>query len=299
MFHVRSTTSFSSEGTRCDAWLDRPDTGAASVPIVVMAHGLGGTKTMRLGAFAERFCAAGYACLVFDYRHFGASDGEPRQLLSVARQLADWEAAVAHARSLPGVDPGRVILWGTSFGGGHVLSMAARDDRLAAVIAQCPFTDGVASSMAVPTATGARVTAAALRDRLGARRGAAPIYLPAAADPGTPAFMSSPDARSGVESIIADAPDHENRLTARSAIDVLLYSPGRGAREIRCPLLVALCGHDTVAPSRTAHRQLSRAPRAELHTYPIGHFDIYLGEPFERAVADYLAFLHRHVPVDG
>lgn len=49
--------------------------------MLVMAHGLGGVRQMRLDAFAERFSSAGYRCLVFDYRHFGASAGEPRQLL--------------------------------------------------------------------------------------------------------------------------------------------------------------------------------------------------------------------------
>lgn len=55
-----------------------------------MAHGLGGVRQMRLDAFAERFSSAGYRCLLFDYRRFGASPGEPRQLLSVRRQLEDW-----------------------------------------------------------------------------------------------------------------------------------------------------------------------------------------------------------------
>ena len=48
--------------------------------------------------------------LCFDYRCFGNSDGEPRQWISVPRQLQDWEAAIAHARSLPGVDPEALAL---------------------------------------------------------------------------------------------------------------------------------------------------------------------------------------------
>ena len=35
--------------------------------------------------------------------------------------------------------------------------------------------------------------------------------------------------------------------------------------------------------------------RADLRLYPIGHFDIYLGAPFEEAVADQLAFLGKHL----
>ena len=46
-----------------------------------MAHGFSGVREQRLDAYAERFAQAGLAVLVFDYRHFGASGGEPRQLL--------------------------------------------------------------------------------------------------------------------------------------------------------------------------------------------------------------------------
>ncbi|WP_431233075.1 alpha/beta hydrolase [Mycolicibacterium psychrotolerans] len=293
---MRTNSSFISEGVRCDAWGFNPGS-SGRVPMIVMGHGLGATKSMRLSAYAERFVAAGYACLAFDYRHFGASEGLPRQLLSVKRQLADWHAAIAYARSLPGVDPDRIVAWGTSFGGGHALSMAEQDRRLAAAIAQCPFTDGVASAMAVDPITSARVTIAAVRDRLRAVRGAKPIYLPNAAEPGTPSFMNAPDALPGMSAIAADAPDFDNRLTARSAFDVMLYGPGRHAKDIGCPVYVALCDPDTVAPNKTAARQLAKSPLAEVHTYPVGHFDIYLGQHFETAVADYITFINKHVPV--
>ena len=84
----------------------------STTPIIVMAHGLGGTRRMRLTAFAERFVAEGYACLVFDYRYFGDSEGQPRQLLDIKSQLEDWKAAVAYARSLDKIDPNRVVIWG-------------------------------------------------------------------------------------------------------------------------------------------------------------------------------------------
>ena len=103
---------FRSAGVTCRGDLYLPDT-AGRAPIMVMAHGLGGTRNMRLPAFAERFVAEGYACLLFDYRHFGDSDGEPRQLLDIKKQLQDWKAAIEHARGLAQVDPDRVILWGT------------------------------------------------------------------------------------------------------------------------------------------------------------------------------------------
>lgn len=293
---MRQNVEFLSAGERCGAWLYRPDS-SQDTPVIVMAHGLGATKAMHLDAYAQRFTAAGYTCLVFDYRHFGESAGTPRQLLSVPKQLTDWEAAIAFARTLPGVDPDRVVTWGTSFGGGHSLTMAARDHRLAAAIAQCPFTDGIASALAVNPVTSAKVTLTAIRDVIGAARGAGPRYLPSAGRPGEPSFMNAPDALPGISALGAEDADFDNRITARSAFDVLFYAPGRHTKDIRCPVFVALCDPDTVAPNGPARRQTSRASSAEVHSYPVGHFDIYFGEPFERAVTDYLDFLRRHVPV--
>jgi fermentation-respiration switch protein FrsA (DUF1100 family) len=138
---------------------------------VVLGHGLGTVKEMRLDAYAERSAAAGYVCLVFDYPHFGSSGGEPRQLLDIKRQLDDWRAAVRFVRALEAVDADRVADFGSSFGGGQ-------------------------------------------------------------------------------------SPQAEATL-----------------------------------------RHAARAPRGETIHYPVGHFEIYRGEPFERAVADQLAFLRRHLPV--
>ncbi|MDN5931699.1 MAG: alpha/beta fold hydrolase, partial [Pseudonocardia sp.] len=120
----RTEHPFTVDGEQCAAWLFRPDS-PGRVPCVVLAHGFGMTRACRLDAWAERFAAAGLAALVFDYRGFGDSGGSPRQVLDIAAQRADWRAAVAHARTTPGIDAGRVALWGTSFSGGHVLAVAA------------------------------------------------------------------------------------------------------------------------------------------------------------------------------
>ncbi len=158
---------FDSNGVKCSAYLYRPTTEAAT-PMIVMAHGLGGTRRMRLTAFADRFVAEGYACLVFDYRYFGDSEGQPRQLLDIKSQLEDWKAAIAYARSLSNIDKNKIILWGSSFSGGHVLATAAQDANICAVVSQCPFTDGLSSSLAMSPITSVKLTALAVRDRIGA-----------------------------------------------------------------------------------------------------------------------------------
>lgn len=295
----RLEVDFPSGGASCRAWLYLPG-GPGPHPVVVMAHGLGGIRQMRLDAYAERFAAAGYACLVFDYRHFGASGGQPRQLLSVQRQLADWAAAIACARSRPDLDPARVVLWGTSFGGGHVIVAAARDGRVAAVVSQCPFTDGPASVLAMDPRSAVKVTVRAVRDLVSAALGRPPVMVPTAGPPGSAALMTTPDALPGYLALVDDearAAGFVNEVAARVVLDVVRHRPGRRAKDVRCPVLFVVCETDGVAPARATLRHARTAPRGEVRLHPVGHFDIYLGEPFERVVADQLAFLAAHVPV--
>ena len=293
----RSDVRFRSGEAECAAWLYLPD-GAGPHPAVVLGHGLGAVKEMRLDVYAERFADAGYACLVFDYRHFGASGGEPRQLLSVSRQLADWRAAIAYARSRPEVDPARVALWGSSFGGGHVIATAA-EVPVAAAVAQCPFTDGVASTLAIPPTTAVKVVARAVRDVVARLRGRPPVPVGLAGDPGATALMTAPDVVPGFLGLVPEGMVFRNEVAARVAFDILRYRPGSRAARVSCPLHVTVCDADSVAPARTTLRHLRRAPRAEVLRRPVGHFDIYQGEELERVVGAQLEFLRRHVPLSA
>ncbi|HEX6519022.1 MAG TPA: alpha/beta fold hydrolase [Streptosporangiaceae bacterium] len=296
----RLEVHFPSGDAKCQAWLYLPE-GPQPHPVIVMAHGLGGIRQMRLDAYAERFAAAGYACLVFDYRHFGASGGEPRQLLDIKLQLADWAAAIAYARSRADLDPARVVLWGTSFGGGHVIVAAARDGNVAATISQCPFTDGLASVLAMDPRTSVKVTARAVRDLIAAGLGRPPVMVPTAGPPGSAALMTAPDAVPGYLGLVDDearAAGFDNQVAARVVLNIVRHRPGRKAKKVRCPILFAVCETDSVAPAKATLRHARTAPRGEIRLYPAGHFDIYLGDWFETNVTDQLAFLTNHVPVN-
>jgi pimeloyl-ACP methyl ester carboxylesterase len=250
---------------------------------------------MRLDAYAERFRGAGYACLVFDYRHLGDSDGEPRQLVDIKKQLTDWASAVAYARSRPEIDPDRVVLWGSSFGGGHVLVEAAGDPRVAGVIAQCPFTDGPASLRATSPAAVVRVGMRALADVIGSLLRRSPVMLTLAGLPGSTALLTAPDAQPGYFGLVPDGVEFRNEVAARIGLRALWYRPGRSASRIACPVLFCICEHDSLAPARATLKHARTAPCGEVVIYPQGHFDIYSGAGFERAVADQIAFLARHV----
>jgi fermentation-respiration switch protein FrsA (DUF1100 family) len=290
----RSDVEFRSGGLGCAAWLYRPESDAP-LPLVVMAHGFSATRELRLDAYAERFEAAGIAALLFDYRHFGASPGEPRQLLDIKKQHQDYEAAVAYARGLEWVDPDRVALFGSSFSGGHVLAVGSRDSRLAAIIAQCPFTDGLATLRTLNTADVLRSTAAGARDQLGALLGRAPYYVPAVAEPGALGMMTTPDSKPGFEALLPADTLWENRVAARIMLRVPSYRPGRAAPRISCPVLACVCDDDSLTPAEPTVKLVAKAPRAEIKRYPIGHFDIYVGEAWEQAVADQTEFLTRHL----
>jgi pimeloyl-ACP methyl ester carboxylesterase len=267
-------------------------------PCVVLASGFGATLDSGLQPYLERFAAAGMDALAFDYRHFGASDGEPRQLISIPGQQQDYAAAIAFARSLDGVDPNRIVAWGSSYSGGHVVPVAVTDGRVAAVIAQVPAMDGLASLLNIARHAGpghlARLTFAGLRDLAATLRGRPPVRIALVGPPGSLAAMTTPDAEPGYRAIAG--PSWRNEAAARIALRTGAYRPGLQADRLPCPILLQLADRDGVAPVKAAQDAAWRATgRAEVRTYPIGHFDIYRGEPFERAIADQLHFLRRHV----
>lgn len=271
---------------------------AAGRPCVVLANGFSLTVDSGLLPFAERFAQAGMDALAFDYRHFGASDGEPRQLLSIERQLADYAAAIAFARTLEGVDGERIVLWGYSLAGGHAIAAAVADGRVAGVISMLPAVDGLAATLLVVRSAGAaqlgRLLAMGARDWLGALRGRPPLLAKAVGAPGELAAITSPDALPGVQAIAG--PSWRNEVAARVALTIGTYRPGRQAERLPCPLLVQIADRDAVVSVRAAQEAAFRATgRAEVRTYPIGHFDVMAGDAFERAVADQLLFLRRHL----
>jgi len=282
-----------SDGEQLAAYVYRPAAADRDMPCVVMAHGFSGTRDDGLPAYAEAFRAAGYAVVLFDFRHFGASSGQPRQLLDIERQIADYRAVVRWARQLDGVDPDRMVLWGTSFSGGHVLEVAATDPRIAAVIAQVPFTDGVPTLMRAPLKNVVHLAVAGLRDQVGAWRGRPPRLVPAVGDPGTLAAITAPGAKPGIEALRPPESLWRNEVAARLMLRLPLYRPALKASRLAMPLLVCACGNDSITPAAPAVKAAQRAPRGELRRYACSHFELYLDPQVK---ADQVEFLQRAVP---
>jgi len=137
------TVSFFSEGTRMEGDLFLPSDlkSAERRPAVVLCHGFTGVRSMILGDYAKVFAAAGLIALTFDYRGYGGSEGTRRRLIPL-EQIDDIRNAISYVETLPEVDPARIGLWGTSFGGANAPYAAALDSRIMAVVGQVGFGDG-------------------------------------------------------------------------------------------------------------------------------------------------------------
>ena len=291
----RTDITFSSRGRRCAAWLYRPE-GDGPYPCVVMAHGFGAVKEARLDIYAERFAAAGLAALVFDYRNFGASEGEPRQLLDIGMQQEDWLAAIARARGLDKVDPERIALWGTSFSAGHAVALAAREPRIAAaVVAQVPFADGITVLTIDPPLDALRKTAAAVKDAWRGLRGGPPHRIKLVGPPGSVAVMTTEGADQGYRELFPRELHWDDTVCARILLQVGFYRPVKDAPRVQAPLLVIVGERDLVTPPGPARKLAEAAPRGELVELPIDHWQAYRAEWFERIVELETDFLRRHL----
>jgi pimeloyl-ACP methyl ester carboxylesterase len=261
-----------------------------------MNHGFGGTKDAVLERYALRFVAAGTAVLTFDYRHFGASEGEPRQLYDVSYQLQDLRAAIAYARGRSEIDPEKIVIWGTSAAGGYGLVIAAEDERIAAVIGQCAGIDHEADSKLFMEREGMgyflRLFVHAQRDKGRSRFGLSPHTIPMVGAAGTIAMFSAPGAFDGYATLFSDSDTFQNEVCARLLFMGHDRDPNEAAQDVQCPVLLLVCEHDNlVAPDSHVKAAEALGDKAIVHSYPIGHFDIYEGQHFEKAVNEMLALL--------
>ena len=293
---LRKDVTFKVKGTSISAWLYLPEDLSAPVPCIIMGHGFGGTKDMIMESYALRYQEAGFAVLAFDYRHFGESEGEPRQLMWIPYQLEDYTAAIEYARGLKEIDPARIALWGTSASGGYGMVIAAKDKNIACVCAQCPGLDPHASVKMFLKRLGIghilRLFVHGQRDMMRFRLGLSPHKIPIVGKPGSIAFFPISDAYDGYSKLASE--NFINEVCARVILRSHGFKPVEHLRNVQCPILIQICDNDSLAPiSAETAKELEKY--AEVKHYPIGHFDIYIGDNFEKSVSDQLAFFKKHL----
>jgi pimeloyl-ACP methyl ester carboxylesterase len=283
---TRHDVRFACGEVQCAAWLYLPAT-QTKAPVVVMGHGFGGTRDGGLEPFAEHFARDGLAALVFDYRHFGASGGMPRQLVNPWTQIEDWRAAVAFGRADPRVDGARLAVWGTSLGGGLALITAASDPGIRAAVAQAPLIDSNAEGEA--TFPGVwwliRLLFTAWSDLANDALGGAPITIAAVAPSGGFGMIPDDKALASAKAMTKPGSTYRNEVLARSIFTFDDYNPAVQAAALKTPTLLIGVKGDRFAPFAAVEAFAKSHRNAKLTELDGDHFDIYVPPRSDSAAA--------------
>lgn len=272
----RNDITIVSDDNPLKGWLYRPEADG-DVPVVIMAHGFSGVKEIGLSLFAEVFAEAGMAVVVIDHPCFGASGGTPRQEVNPERQLRGYRDAITWVRGVHGIDGDRIGLWGTSLSGGHVVVLAAVDERITTAVAQVPFlaspVDDIPDEMA-------RIL---LDDEARVRKGADPLMIPVVTpeEDESGALSPDPEAWAFFQKWADNAPNWKNEVTLKSITRLIGYRPAERAAEVRVPVLMIAAQNDVLAPHEVATQVHASMPAAcTLITVDSGHFDLF-GSQFD------------------
>ncbi|MGE5380065.1 MAG: alpha/beta hydrolase [Methylocystaceae bacterium] len=286
---VRSKVGFSSRGHHCSGWLYLPK-GIKKPPLVLMAHGLAAEKEFGLPVFAEAYARNGYAVYLFDYRNHGGSEGQPRNLVRASRHLQDWEAALARVKRLPNINRDKVILWGTSLSGGHVLVTAARHPEVTAVICHVPFTDGFTALQNKTIGEMLKSVGAGILDAALAWAGVR-CMVPVVAEPGKLACLNQPGVVQEYMKSIPPESEWVNQCPASIFLTLPLYRPIKLAAMVKCPVLMIKAEEDNIISASAMIETAKRIEQVRLIEIKGGHFDFYEGEIFESLYQKELSFL--------
>jgi uncharacterized protein len=291
-------------GVTLRGWLYRPETDSGAAPAIVMAHGFSATRHMALAGFAETFCAAGIAALVYDHRHLGDSDGEPRQEVNPWAQSRDYRYALSWLAAQPGIDPDRLAIWGSSFSGGEVLVVGGVDPRVKAVIANVPFA-GLLDDSPVPLDERFAAMRAALEDESGSGPadtteppiGPMPVVIASGSDPGGRAFLPQPESTQWFEAAGGPGSAWQNTFTLRGMRSEPAFVPAVAVPFIapRALLMVVASG-DRVAPAEMALAayELAGEPK-QLELIDGDHFVPYSGAAMEHVAGVMRDFLLKYL----
>jgi fermentation-respiration switch protein FrsA (DUF1100 family) len=274
---MRLDVSFASEGEDCVGWLYLPDDvpEGQKLPAIVMANAITAVKEMVLPVYAERFAAAGFADLAFDFRYLGASGGEPRYRISAADQIDDLRNAISWLGTRPEIDPNRIGAWGASFGGAHVLYLASFDKRLKAAVSSVPSMRAVDTMIHFMGREGlGKVQGFLGWDRSARYQSGQVTTMKAVSDGSENAMLPNPEANAFFPRLGSTiAPSWRNEVTVESVERLIEYDPAVGLDLISpTPLLMVVAEQDQSQPAEVSTAAFARIGEPKrLVTVAAGH----------------------------
>jgi len=296
--YEREDVQFPCQGLRCAGWYYVPDGMAAQEkrPAIVMAHGFSAVKEMLLDNFASKFANAGFVVLVFDYRFFGESEGQPRGRLLWPEQLQDYRDAITWTSLRQEVDAERIGVWGTSYSGGHVTFLSAYDRRIKAVVAQVPVSDvwnTYFENMPVEQRSGFLSWLA--QNRADQVANGKINYITVAAPPDKPSVWPSQEWFDAFMRLSRDAPSWANAMTVESLETHIIYEPTAPIHRISpTPFMMIVASDDVITPTEASKRAFERAGEPkELVIVPGRHFDAYEGPAHEQFAGSAVAWFKK------
>lgn len=298
---MRKDVSFKTEdGTELVGWFYQAE--ATLAPCIIMAHGFSATKEMHLSGFAEAFQKAGMNVLVYDNRNLGSSGGQPRGEIDPDQQISDYRDAITYAQQLDAVDAEQIGIWGSSYSGGHVLVIAAKDRRVKCVVSQVPLVYGLENAQRlVRSDHWAGLRAGFAADRTGRLNGDAPLRLPVVGEKeGDPCALPTDDSREFFFGLSdQDRGAWENDITLRSMELFTEYEPGNWVSRIApTPLMLVAGSHDHLTPADLTLRAYENAMEPKkLLILDCAHFEAYTDAPFDISAPAQCAWFAEHLGV--
>jgi uncharacterized protein len=261
--------------------------GDGKAGMVILCHGFCGIQTVLLPAFAEFFARNGFRALTFDYRGFGASDGEKGRLVP-AMQIEDINAAVRWVAGQAFHENGPIALWGTSLGGAHVIEVAARNELVSCVISQMPFGDGM-SMITRDMSDEGRNNLIETLEKMQARKETTGKEVMVSVNK----VLTDPDSTAFFEQVRKTHPEIDIKIPFLTVRETLLYSPAKAAPQVKAPVMVMAAENDIVNPPEQARLLFDAltCPKAWHIQNGARHYDLYSPPHFDEVASRQLAWL--------
>ncbi|UYV39595.1 alpha/beta hydrolase [Rhodobacteraceae bacterium D3-12] len=216
--------------------------------------------------------------------------------------MRDYRDAITYVQGLDSVDATQIGVWGSSYSGGHVLVVAAKDRRVKCVVSQVPLTYGLENAQRLVRSdhwAGLRDGFAA--DRAGQLNGDAPLRLPVVGNgPEDPCALPTDDSR---EFFLGLSEENRgawvNEITLRSMEYFTEYEPGDWVAKIApTPLMMVAGRYDHLTPADLTLKAYERAMEPKIMLIlDCAHFEAYTDEPFKISAPAQCAWFAEHLGV--